>query len=84
MYEDYEDDISLTDCVHRSSHRNFFHGLIHYLNIDGRVSIPALIGLNILEIVIQLRNVINMTFPNLFTQVKQAHNAIVTTNRIKN
>ncbi|CAG8675891.1 11815_t:CDS:2, partial [Funneliformis caledonium] len=40
--------------------------------------------LNILEIVIQLRDVINMAYPNLFNQVENIHNAIVTTNRIKN
>ncbi|PKY34283.1 hypothetical protein RhiirB3_453851, partial [Rhizophagus irregularis] len=83
-YEDYENDISLTNCIYKSSQRNFFYGLTNYLNIYGRVSIPALLGLNILEIVIQLRNIINITFPNLFAQVKKHHNAIITTNRIKN
>ena len=83
-YEDYEDDISLTSCIHKSSHRNFFYGLANYLNIDGRVSIPALLGLNIPEIVIQLRDVINVAFPNLFSQVENIHDAIVTTNKIKN
>lgn len=83
-YKDYEDDISLTNCIYKSSYQNFFYGLINYLNIYGRVSIPALLGLNILEIVIQLRNIINITFPNLFTQVKKHHDAIIITNRIKN
>ena len=83
-YEDYRDNISLIDCVHKSSHQNFFYGLANYLDIDGHVSIPALVGLNISEIVIQLRNVVNIAFPNLFTQVKKYHNAVVTTNKIKN
>lgn len=83
-YEDYDDNVSLTNCIHKSSHQNFFYGLANYLDIDGHVLIPAFLRLNILEIVVQLRNVINMIFPNLFAQVKKYHNAIVTTNKIKN